>query len=135
MRQLELTNPEITSARISPDWVNDYVDFYQSYSLYLESKTPENFNLVEDNFKQIIKVAPPFFADTYRIMGDAYFNAGNINDAIRNYDKALSKDSLNVLSYLGLGRIYQNQNQVEKANYCAREMQIKGLVRQEFIGR
>jgi arabinofuranosyltransferase len=135
VRQLELTNPEITSARISPDWVNDYVDFYQSYSLYLESKTPENFNLVEDNFKQIIKVAPPFFADTYRIMGDAYFNAGNINDAIRNYNKALSKDSLNVLSYLGLGRIYQNQNQVEKANYCAREMQIKGLVRQEFIGR
>lgn len=123
-QQLKLTNSEITSVKISPGWVNDYVNFYQSYSLYLKSKTPGNFNLVRNNFNLTIKTAPRFFADTYRIMGDAYFNTGNIIDAEKNYQKALSKDSLDVLSYLGLGRIYQNLNQVEKANSCAREMQI-----------
>jgi hypothetical protein len=36
---------------------------------------------------------------------------------------------------LGLGGIYQNLKNEEKANFYAKEMKIKGLVQEEFVNR
>ena len=68
-------------------------------------------------------------------MGDVYSIVGDINEAKSNYDKALLKDSLNVLSYLGLRRIYQNLKDDEKANFYMREIQIRGLLQEGFLHR
>ncbi len=133
--QLKLTNPDILSAKINHGWVDDYVNLFQSLHIYQRSKTLADLNSVINDFNQSVKSAPSFFADDYRILGDAYFIAGDITEAQKIYNKALAIDSLNVLSYLGLGRIYQNKNETKAADFYAKEMQIKGLVVNEFIYR
>jgi tetratricopeptide (TPR) repeat protein len=133
--QIKLSNPEIMSVKINPNWIKEYVNFMQSYNIYQKSKSQKQFELVKKQFDETIKSGPVFFAETYRIIGDVYFLEGDINKAIENYNKALSLDSLNVLSYLGLGGIYQNLKNEEKANFYAKEMKIKGLVQEEFVNR
>jgi tetratricopeptide (TPR) repeat protein len=133
--QIKLSNPEIKLIKINANWVKDYVNLSQKYFYFQKLKSQERFESVKIEFDHIIKSSPSFFADTYRIMGDVYFIVGDINEAKSNYDKALLKDSLNVLSYLGLRRIYQNLKDEEKANFYMREIQIRGLVQEGFLHR
>ena len=132
-QQIKLSNPEIKSIKINANWVKDYINLCQKYYYFQKFKSQERFKSVKIQFDRTIKSGPSFFADTYRIMGDVYFVVGDINKAKSNYDKALLKDSLNVLSYLGLSRIYQKFKDEKKANFYIREIQTKGLVQEGLL--
>ena len=104
-------------------------DFFSHYSLtiaYLKIGKHElaidNLNIIKNNYKNY-----PFF---YELAGDIYFNKGNLNKAIENYENAikfLKEDKLasNTLIQFSLARSFlqtKELNNVKKAIYLLEEL-------------
>ena len=54
---------------------------------------------------------------TLQSLGTSSWNAGRINDAIQYYEKSIQVKPDNTSAMYLLGRIYQDQEDMEKANY------------------
>jgi tetratricopeptide (TPR) repeat protein len=63
-----------------------------------------------------IETAPPNFGYAYQNLGDVYLQAGNKDEAFKNYLKAIEADSYNVNALIQLYNIYSQKGDVENAN-------------------
>jgi len=105
---------------------NDFFSYYALTIAYLKIGKHElainNLNIIKNNYKNY-----PFF---YELAGDIYFNKGDLNKAIKNYEDAikfLKEDKLasNTLIQFSLARSFlqtKELNNIKKAIYLLEEL-------------
>lgn len=59
--------------------------------------------------------ALPWFCPGYVVLGRAYYNLGNLGEALRAFNKALILDGENLTALKGLARVYRSKNLLEPA--------------------
>jgi tetratricopeptide (TPR) repeat protein len=91
---------------INPAFEKNYVHIVKEFDLLRNERTG-SFEAIQTEFAEGQSLYPPYFSDSYRILGDAAFLAGTYDKSEEYYNQALSIDSTNILTYIGMGYLYK----------------------------
>ena len=111
--QMSLNKPDILSEKIKTDFVKQYIIFLQTSDAFIASRESSQIKSVMNEYNKTEALRPSFFADHFRIYGDVMVVAGNITAARELYNKAISTDSMNVLSYLAISYTFDAKKDAE----------------------
>jgi hypothetical protein len=110
--QMSLNNPCILTEKIKTDFVKQYITFLQTSYAFISSRDPGQIITVMNEYNKTDALRPSFFSDHFRMYGDVMSISGNISAARELYDKAISTDSMNVLSYLSMTYTFTDKKDV-----------------------
>jgi hypothetical protein len=100
-----------TGSTDNPDYsarfIAHYVNALNLLTKFYTSKDEDTFARIIDEAGKTIKAAPCYFADIYRVIGEAFAIKREYKNAERNFLRALQADESNSLASLGLARIYE----------------------------
>ena len=83
---------------------------YSFISLYSETLGLSNDDDIIKNCNKLIEISPPFFSPPYHILGQKLEKRGDINNALKYYNKALEIDEFNFVARMHLAGYYRDQN-------------------------
>jgi arabinofuranosyltransferase len=100
--QMSLNKPGILSEKIDPEFVKQYITLFQISNAFKTSPDKSDLNSVTNELNKTEALRPSFFSDHYRVYGDVMATIGNFATARELYNKAISTDSMNTLSYFAM---------------------------------
>jgi len=120
----------ITELPPNPNYQKSFVNLYNQAMNTTKDKTKlqEAINL----YMQAMAAGPPGWGTPYQMIGDIYMQQKNIDEAFKNYQKAVSLDDYNVMAHYYLYQIYAEKN--DTANAMANLNKIRKYA-PEMLGR
>ncbi|HRJ04224.1 MAG TPA: tetratricopeptide repeat protein, partial [Ignavibacteria bacterium] len=120
----------ITELPPNPNYQKSFVNLYNQAMNTTKDKTKlqEAINL----YMQAMAAGPAGWGTPYQMIGDIYMQQKNIDEAFKNYQKAVSLDDYNVMAHYYLYQIYAEKN--DTANAMANLNKIRKYA-PEMLGR
>lgn len=91
----------------SVKFIGSYIEALNILSKYYSTRDKEYFGQLIEKSAEVVKYKPAYFADIYRVLGEAYTIAGDYQNAESSFLRVLELDEANALVSLGLSRLYE----------------------------
>ena len=103
----------------SARYISYYVDALNQLTKYYSTKDRQYYDGVMEAAERTLKYAPAYFADIYRVLGEAYSISREYQKAEQCFLKVIELDETNALASLGLAHLYEKIKSPLEQKYTA----------------